>query len=75
MPRSPVWLCFEKDHQHGRGVWAVKYKGKWINGDAITCKVSTRTRYRGKHARQPKAYLFGLASSVVKTPSDRLVIS
>lgn len=73
--RKRVWLCFEKHDPRKRGVWAVKFDGRWFNGDAITSVIPLQTTYRGPKARQPKAYLHGWARSVRKTATDRLVIS
>lgn len=74
MSRSRIWLCFEKHDPHKRGVWAVKFRGRWINGDSITTLIPLQTKYRGPKARQPKAYLHGWASKVTKTAGERLVI-
>lgn len=75
LTKSRVWLCFEKHDPQKRGVWAVKFMGRWINGDGITSTIPLQTKYRGPKARQPKAYFHGWASKVVKTSNDRLVIS
>lgn len=49
-------LCFEAHARDGR-VWAVRHKGRWMRARRLVVEAPTETVYRGREARQPKAYL------------------
>jgi hypothetical protein len=49
-------LCFEAHRPDGR-VWAIRHRGKWTRAARVIVNAPTYTEYRGKDARQPKAFL------------------
>jgi hypothetical protein len=54
-------------------VWCIRTGGKWLNARTIDVQVPTTTVFRGRSARQPKAYLEGVG--VVTQRGDDLVIT
>lgn len=70
----PFILCFDNHKADGK-VWCVKWKGAWRCAGMIQCFVPLSSVYKGPMARQPKAYLQGLATSVTRHPKSRIVIA
>lgn len=68
-----VWLCFEAHHEDGR-VWAVRYGNRWHRTKAVHSMIPWFTHYRGPQASQPRAYLVGDATQVVKN-NDQIIIT
>lgn len=59
MKPKPFLLCFESHKPDGL-VWSVQQSRKWHAAESVRVLVPTVTEYRGKDARQPKAYLKGM---------------
>lgn len=68
-------LCFCMHRVDGR-VWYVQIgRGKWKMARAVVLRVPTvATVYRGRDARQPKAYLRGTCSRAVWTDGRRTLV-
>lgn len=49
-------VCFEAHAKDGR-VWAIRHRGRWLRTAYVSVEAPTETVYRGKDARQPKAFL------------------
>lgn len=48
-------LCFEAHARDGR-VWALRHRGKWTRAKQLICTAPIYSVYKGKDARQPKAF-------------------
>lgn len=60
MRPKPFLLCIDRlDKADGR-VWAVKIGAKWFTAHTVHVWVDVETVFKGKNARQPKAYLEGV---------------
>lgn len=66
-----IWVCFDAHAEDGC-VWAVREGNKWHVCKEIDIRTPLVTVYKGREARQPKAYLVG-RGSVSGTP-ERLTI-
>jgi len=55
---APFVLCFENHAKDGK-VWALKTRGRWSRWATVRVSVPIDSTYRGKEARQPKAYFTG----------------
>jgi hypothetical protein len=66
-------LCFEAHHADGR-VWALRHRGRWTRTRRVVVKAPTVTVYRGKLARQPKAYLAFPEPVVVNRGRGALIV-
>lgn len=60
------WVYFNSHVRGPNKVWGVKWKGRYLEGRDVDIRVPTKGVYRGKTGPQPKAYLAGSASSVVR---------
>lgn len=61
--RLTVTLCFDAHAPDGR-VWAVRVGRTWHRVAHVDCAARLTTVYKGRHARQPRAYLHGHATTV-----------
>jgi hypothetical protein len=67
------WIHVDRfDAPHLR-VWAVQTAGQYLTARSIDCRVPTTTVFRGRGARQPRAYLRG--RGVVEQRGAHIVIS
>lgn len=49
-------LCFDEHRDDGL-VWSIRHGNKWHNYREVVSNVPLHTVYKGKDAKQPKAYL------------------
>ncbi len=59
----PFLLCFDNHATDGK-VWAVRTKGVWRRFKTVRTNVPMATVYRGREARQPRAFLTGFGRLV-----------
>lgn len=68
--QTPVVICYEATRPDGV-VWAVKYGRQWHTTQAIELRgLTLATVYNGPTARQPRAYLKGLANGIAVLPTS-----
>lgn len=68
LPKN-VLVCFE-DHAPDGLVWAIKEGRQWSRHRYILISVMLESVYRGKNARQPKAYFRPRAGAYVERYED-----
>lgn len=69
----PTILCFEAHAADGR-VWSVRHQNRWQTCHAVRVLAPVETVYRGRAARQPKAYLSCTVPVTVTGTVRQLVI-
>jgi hypothetical protein len=52
-------LCFERTNAKDGAVWSVKVNGRWLRAREVFCAVPVVTVWKGRTAKQPRAYLEG----------------
>ena len=57
--RRKFLLCVDRLDKDDQKVWAVRISNKWLTARAVNVCVPVTTIFRGRSARQPKAYLTG----------------
>lgn len=60
-----VILCIDRFDAKDGAVWSVKTGRHWLNAKTVHVWIDMETVFRGRDARQPKAYLKGFG--VVRT--------
>jgi hypothetical protein len=69
----PTILCFEAHRADGR-VWSVRHRGKWHATAELVCQVPIVSRYRGRMARQPKAYFEVIGPHILSVKRCRISV-
>lgn len=70
---SKFVLCFENHATDGL-VWALKVGRTWTRHREIVCFAPLKTVYKGREARQPRAYMVGEGVIGYEMANDRTVI-
>lgn len=72
-PRKFI-LCIDHFDALRSRIWALHVDGGWTCAKAADVRVPTKTVFKGRRAKQPKAYLTGLCRKVSLTARDTLVV-
>jgi hypothetical protein len=59
MKPCKVWLCVDRFDAKDGYVWAIRAGNRWFTAKHVKQQIPMETVFRGRHARQPKAYLRG----------------
>ena len=66
-------LCFEAHVKDGR-VWALRHRGRWTRAKPLVVTAPVVSVYRGRKARQPKAYFACLVAVTVTRRAGALIV-
>ena len=77
--RQPVRkfiLCIDRFDALGGRVWAVRRNRRWATARRVDVRVPVTTVFKGRFARQPKAYLTGYCRRLTfDRASDTLTVA
>jgi hypothetical protein len=56
-------VCIDRLDKRDDWVWAVRWGNTWALARRVTIRVPVRTVFKGRRARQPRAYLAGIGTT------------
>lgn len=54
-----VWICLDRLDAKDGMVWAVRAGRRWLTAHTVHIWIDVETVFKGRNAKQPKAYLAG----------------